>query len=78
MNRIFLFFALACSSVCAADHFDYYEFLLLETNLCIISEKVDKYQSVMDSEDYDTIKYYLKSSQLIVNGKTEYFSDQAK
>lgn len=78
MKKLFLFFALSCSTLYADIHFDYYELLLLESHLGIVQSKVDKYQNVMDYEDYGTIKHYIKACQLVVHEKTEETMHQVK
>lgn len=78
MKKYILFFALVCSNLCAADHFDYYDALLIETNLGMIQEIVYKYQGAMETEDYGEIMYYLNVCKTIAIKQTERAADQAK
>lgn len=78
MKKIILFFAVACSNICAADHFDYYDSLLIESNLGMIQEIIYKYQDVMDFEDFDEITHYLNACKTLAIKQTERAADQVK
>ena len=71
MDKFLFLFLVISSHLCAADHFDYYDLLVIESNIFAIEEKINKYENVMISEDFGTIKHHIANSKLILNKKIE-------
>ena len=71
MNKLFFIFLVISSNLCANDHFDFYDLLVLESNLYVIEEKVNNYENIIDSEDFGIIKYQLKNSRFIITKKIQ-------
>lgn len=75
MNKLFTSLLLFSSTFCAADHFDYYEFMMLESHLSNVENKIEKYRYTMDEMDYFQIIHDLNASKKIVYKKVEdYFN----